>query len=199
MASGLGVQPSFNKSQSVRCHYINIFLVNYREGQVVRLRSGANGMWARQKHLALQCRGEKTKTRWPQKKKKEKKKKAQVHLNPCRHPSIRDGISLIVYRQCCVLPVSANRRVSTHALGETCNLFPSVKMKSRYTKTIHGYDYSLLRCKKPPPAWAARAIKVYSPKFPFNKESENENIIFSAADGELLFPHARRVISPDMA
>lgn len=25
LASGLGVQPSFNKSQSVRCHYINIF------------------------------------------------------------------------------------------------------------------------------------------------------------------------------
>lgn len=79
------------------------------------------------------------------------KKKAQVHLNPCRHPSIRDGISLIIYRQYCVLPVSTNRRVGTHALGETCNLFPSVKMKSRYTKTIHGYDYSLLRCKPPPP------------------------------------------------
>lgn len=79
----------------------------------------------------------------------QKKTKNQVHLNPCRHPTIRDGVSLIIYRQYCVLPVSTNRRVSTHAHGETCNLFPSVKMKSMYTKTIHSYDYILLRCKTP--------------------------------------------------
>lgn len=86
----------------------------------------------------------------PRKENKNKQqKKNQVHLNPCRHPTIRDGVSLIIYRQYCVLPVSTNRRVSTHAHGETCNLFPSVKMKSRYIKTIHSYDYSLLRCKTP--------------------------------------------------
>lgn len=117
----LGVQPSFNKSQSVRCHYINIFWSITAKVRWWRLRSGANGMWARQKHLVLQWRGGKTKTRWSQ----GEKKKAQVHLNPCRHPtSIRDGISLIIYRQYCVLPVSTNRRGGAHALAETCNLFP---------------------------------------------------------------------------
>lgn len=81
-----------------------------------------------------------------------RKKKTRVHLNPSRRPTLRDGISLIIYRLYCVLPVSTNRRVSTLAHGETCNLFSSVKMKSRYTKTIHGYDYGELRCKTPP-AW----------------------------------------------
>lgn len=33
----------------------------------------------------------------------------------------------------------------------------------------------------------SHAIKTYSPKFPFNKESENENIIFSQADGNCCF------------
>lgn len=37
------------------------------------------------------------------------------------------------------------------------------------------------------PRPAAQAIKVYSPKFPFNNESENENIIFSQADGNCCF------------
>lgn len=76
-----------------------------------------------------------------------KKKRPQVHLNPCRHPTIRDGVSLIIYSHCCVLPVSTNRRGSMDTRGETCNLFPSVKMKSRYTETIRSRDYSLLRCK----------------------------------------------------
>lgn len=74
-------------------------------------------------------------------------KKSQVHLNPCRHPTIRDGVSLIIYRLYCVMPISTNRRGSTATHGETCNLLPSVEMKSRYTKKIHNYDYSLLRCK----------------------------------------------------
>lgn len=117
------------------------FLVNYREGQVVQLCTGASSMWARQKHLVLQSRGEKTKTRWTE------KKRPQVHLNPCRHPTIRDGVSLIIYSHCCVLPVSTNRRGSMDTRSKTCNLFPSVKMKSRYTETIRSRDYSLLRCK----------------------------------------------------
>lgn len=75
------------------------------------------------------------------------KKKTQVHLNPCRHPAIRDEVSLIIYRLYCVLPISTNRRGSMDTPAETCNLLPSVKMKSRNTKKIHGYDYSLLRCK----------------------------------------------------
>lgn len=33
----------------------------------------------------------------------------------------------------------------------------------------------------------SHAIKTYSPKFPFNKDSENENIIFSQADGNCCF------------
>lgn len=140
LALGLGVQPSFNKSQSVQCHYINIF---WSITAKVRWCSFAwepmvcghgRNIWC--------CNAE-------ERKQKQATKKPQVHLNPCRHPTIRDGVSLIIYRQYCVLPVSTNRRVSTHAHGETCNLFPSVKMKSRYTKTIHSYDYSLLRCKTP--------------------------------------------------
>lgn len=65
LALGLGVQSSFNKSQSVQCHYINIF---WSITVKVRWCSFTCGMWARQKHLALQTRGEKTKTRWTQEK-----------------------------------------------------------------------------------------------------------------------------------
>lgn len=49
---------------------------------------------------------------------------------------------------------------------------------------------------KPPPP-PPRAIKMYSPKFPFNKESENENIIFLLADGNCCLAHGRHLISSD--
>lgn len=122
-------------------------------GQLLRRSGGAalhGGLWyvGTAETSGAANWGEKTKTRWTQ------EKKTQVHLNPCRHPSIRDGVSLIIYRQYCVLPVSTNRRGTTDTHRETCNLFPSVKMKSRYTKTIHGYDYSLLQCKTR--AWLLR-------------------------------------------
>lgn len=97
------------------------FLVNYCEGQVVAASLGSQ--WyvgtAETSGAAMARRENKNKMVTGK-----KKKMAQVHLNPCRHPSIRDGISLIIYRQYCVLPVSTNRRVGTHALAETCNLFP---------------------------------------------------------------------------
>lgn len=44
----------------------------------------------------------------------------------------------------------------------------------------------------------SHAVKTYSPKFPFNKVSENENIIFSQADGDCCFLTAGGLISPDM-
>lgn len=146
LASGLGVQPSFNKSQSVRCHYINIFwsiTVKVRWCGFARepmVCGHGRNIWC--------CNAEERKQKQDgHRKRKRKKKRPKCTWIPA---GIRDGISLIIYRQYCVLPVSTNRRVGTHALGETCNLFPSVKMKSRYTKTIHSYDYSLLRCKPPP-------------------------------------------------
>lgn len=140
LALGLGVQRSFNKSQSVQCHYINIF---WSITAKVRWCSFAQEpvVWGHGRNI-WRCKAGERKQKQDGRR---EKKKSQVHLNPCRHPPIRDGVSLIIYRLYCVMPISTNRRGRTATHGETCNLLPSVEMKSRYTKKIRSYDYSLLR------------------------------------------------------
>lgn len=141
LASGLGVQRSFNKSQSVRCHYINIFWsitakvrwCSFAQEPVV-CGHGRN-IW--------RCNAGERK----QKQDGRREKKKPSAPESLQASTIRDGVSLIIYRLYCVMPLSTNRRGSTATHGETCNLLPSVEMKSRYTKKIHSYDYSLLRCK----------------------------------------------------
>lgn len=63
-----------NHNQS--CAITSIVLVNYCEGQVVQLHTEACGMWALEKHLALQSEKEKRRT----KRREENKKKS--HLIP---------------------------------------------------------------------------------------------------------------------
>lgn len=97
LALGLGVQHSFNKSQSVLCHYINIF------GQLLWRSGGDRSMWAQEKHLVL---------RKPQKKNKLKGKmdtEKKCHKRTCIPAGvliIRDILSLIIYWLQRVLPVN---------------------------------------------------------------------------------------------
>lgn len=80
-----------------------------------------------------------------EKKKVDAEKKSHSTPEYLQAPSsIRDVLCLIIYRQQRVLPVNRDGRGRTDAHNETCNLFPAVKMKSRNTKTIRGYDYDLL-------------------------------------------------------
>ena len=81
LALGLGVQCSFNKSQSVLCHYIDIF------GQLL-WRSGGAAL-----HRSLWYVGirETSGAAEHRQKKKEggQRKKSQTHLNICRRSNLR--------------------------------------------------------------------------------------------------------------
>lgn len=93
-----------NQNQS--CAITSIFLVNYREGQVVQLHTGACGMWAQEKHLVLQS---------PTKEQDgHRKKKSQAHQNICWRPNIEAVVSLIIYRRHTLLPLNTNERGSMH-------------------------------------------------------------------------------------
>lgn len=85
LALGLGVQRSFNKSQSVLCHYINIF------GQLLWRSGGA----ASHQSLWYAGIGETSGVANPRKRTSKRidghrKNKSQAHLHTWRHANIRD-------------------------------------------------------------------------------------------------------------
>lgn len=141
LAPSPGVQRSFNKSQSVLCHYINIF------GQLLWRSGGA----ASHQSLWYVGTGETSGAANLQKLKRkdsyrQKHSYTPVYLQASKNKNYVPFLIPHIHRTCvAVTSLSVNkkgRRMDTH--NETHNLFPAVKMKSRNTKTIHGCDYVLL-------------------------------------------------------
>lgn len=127
---------------------------------------------------------------WCRKKKEQVKREGKkikntpAHLRAFRRSKIRDVCSLIPQiRQHNVW--CSNAAACEYRWGKGAgahNAFSSCEIEIPGTQRQYaGDDYDLLL------PGCSRAIKAYSPKFPFNKESENENIIFSRADGNCCF------------
>lgn len=107
-----------NHNQS--CAITSIVLVNYCEGQVVQLHTEACGMWALEKHLALQSEKEKRRT----KRREENKKK--VTPDTCRRLNIGTFLSVIplIHGPCAAetpLPVNNSWRGEKKRHNETDN------------------------------------------------------------------------------
>lgn len=189
-----GVQRSFNKSQSVLCHYINSF------GQLLWRSGGAASHWSLWYVGIRETSGA---AEWKRKKanKKEGRKQKKVTPDTCRRLNIGTFLSVIplIHGPCAAetpLPVNNSWRGEKKKTQWNRQLhFPAVKMKSRSMKTKPNgdYDSQFPGCL----ILHRHTINMYSPKFPFNKDSENENIISPTHWRELLFPHSWRLISSD--
>lgn len=179
LALGLGVQRSFNKSKSVLCHYINIF------GQLLRRSGGAasyRSLWYAGMGETSGAAKPRKRTRWTQKKKSHK------------HTWIPAGVlnksccfsNYLQAAVCAACKYKREGKYGIHTMKPT-TFFQLWKWnpgtQRQYTAKITTFGSF---CVKSKPAHS-HAIKMYSPKFPFNKESENENIIFSQADGDCCF------------
>lgn len=151
---------------------------------MVQLRPGAYTMWAQQKHLVRNAE------EWKQKQDGHQKKKA---------PSAPESLQASHYKRWgfshylqAVLCAACKYKQEGKCTCTRWNLqpFPICENEIQVHK-----DNTRLWLQPAPvqnPRPTAQAIKLYSPKFLLNKESENENIIFSQADGNCCF------LTPDM-
>lgn len=166
LALSLGVHRSFNKSQSVLCHYINIF------GQLLWRSGGAAshqspwyvGIGETSGAANLTEWGRKRGKRWtptPTPPKENKNSCTPVYLQA----SLHNKCSLTntnTHKACgAATPLSDNR--SGSGRRESHNPFPAVEITSRNTKTIRSYDYVPFCCSgvKPRACLLARHKNVF--------------------------------------
>lgn len=144
LALGLGVQCSFNKSQSVLCHYIDIF------GQLLWRSGGAalhRSLWyvgIRETSGAAEHR-QKKKRRWT----KKEVTNTPEYLQAFQFKILKlllKFLKLFTGSNVCWLYVQMGGDLQIHTMKK-CNLSPSAKMKSKNTKTIHSHDYGFCCCK----------------------------------------------------
>lgn len=180
LAWGLGVQLSFNKSQSVLCHYINIF------GQLL-WRSGGAASHQSPRYVGTRESSGAEKEQEQKNNLKQNMENSPAHLHTCRRPRIGDVSWLIlnVHKTPCSITAhefeQEGKNGYTQRNPQLWKWNPGTQRQ--YAALITTF---CCLCVKSKPA-SSHTIKMNSPKFPFNKDSENENIIFSQADGNCCF------------
>lgn len=152
LAQSLGGQQSFNKSQSVLCHYINIF------GQLLWRSGGAGSHHIPSYASTGETSGAANPWKWNQK----TRSFSLVYLQALRIFYMHEKKSGNPISRC-------ETTVQEH--------------KDTATITSFFFGCSIVKAESA----GSHSITTYSPMFPFNKGSENENIIFCTADGSCCF------------